>query len=139
MSKKDSIDANLHRKKDILHKYKEIECRNTLQYYVAQDVKRKENSKKHGYDSPIDKEKGKQWFYDGMKLDDASDDMRTNVSFVAGYNMAYRRQLVNNQLFELGREYFDKGYSIKDLPDKYRDNEYFMNGYNDGMNNHKHR
>lgn len=139
MSKKDSIDANLHRKKDILHKYKGKEHRNSLQYYVAQDVKRKENSKKHGYDSPIDKEKGKQWFYDGMKLDDASDDMRTNVSFVAGYNMAYRRQLVNDQLFELGREYFDKGYSINELPDKYRNNEYFMNGYNDGMNSHKHR
>ena len=65
--------------------------------------------------------------------------MRTNVSFVAGYNMAYRRQLVNDQLFELGREYFDKGYSINELPDKYRNNEYFMNGYNDGMNSHKHR
>ena len=139
MSKKDSIDAKLHRKKDILHKYKGKEHRNTLQYYVAQDVKRKENSKKHGYDSPIDKEKGKQWFYDGMKLDDASDDMRTNVSFVAGYNMAYRRQLVNDQLFELGIEYFDKGCSINELPDKYRNNEYFMNGYNDGMNSHKHR
>lgn len=137
MSRKDSIDANLHRKKDNLHKYKGRERRNTLQYYVAQDVKRKENSKKHGYDSPVDKEKGKQWFYDGMKLEDAPEEMKTNVSFVAGYNMAYRRQLVNNQLFELGREYFDKGYSTDELPDKYRENEYFLKGYNDASNGRK--
>ena len=137
MSRKDSIDANLHRKKDILHKYKGREHRNTLQYYVAQDVKRKENSKKHGYDSPVDKEKGKQWFYDGMKLEDAPEEMKTNVSFVAGYNMAYRRQLVNNQLFELGMEYFDKGYSTDELPDKYRENEYFLKGYNDASNGRK--
>lgn len=134
MSMKDSIDTNLNRKKDILHKYKGIEHRNTLQYYVAQDVKRKQNSHKHGYNSPLDKEKGKQWFYDGMKFDDAPEEMKTNVSFVAGYNWAYRQQLVNNELYELGKEYFEKGVSVTLVPDIYQDNEYFLKGYNDALN-----
>lgn len=135
MSKKDSADANLHKKKDNLHKYKGIEHRNTLQYYVAQDVKKKQNSIKYGYDSPLDKEKGKQWFMEGMKLTDAPIEMQNNVSFVSGYNMAYRMNYVNNQLFDLGREYFEKGISIDNVPNIYRNNEYFLNGYNDVLNN----
>ena len=139
MSIKDSVDTNLQRKKSLLHKYKGIEHRNTLQYYVAQDVKKKQNSHKHGYNSPVDKEKGMQWFYEGMKLDDATDEMKTNVSFVAGYNMAYRQHLVNSQLYELGRKYFDDGCSIENIPDKYRNNEMLLKGYNDRMNNYKSR
>lgn len=101
-----------------------------LQYSVSQDVKIKKKASKHGYNSPIDKEKGIKWFNDGYAFEDAPEDMKNNVSFVNGYNYAYRIKLINDKLFELGVEYYNKGIALYNIPEKYSDNMYFMDGYN---------
>lgn len=104
-----------------------------LQYYVSQDVKLKNKTLKYGYNNPVDKEKGIKWFNDGFTLEDAPDDMRNNISFVNGFNYAYRINLINEKLFELGIEYYNKGIPLYNIPEKYSDNTYFMDGYNNAM------
>ena len=111
-------------------KYSERSARAALQYYVAKDVNYKNNSIKHGYNSSIDKDKGIKWFNDGYTLEDAPEDMKNNVSFLNGYNYAYRIKLINDKLFELGVEYYNKGIALCNIPEKYSDNMYFMDGYN---------
>lgn len=101
-----------------------------LQYSVSQDVKLKNKSLKHGYNSPIDKDKGIKWFNDGLSLEDAPDELRNSISFVNGFNYAYRMKLINDKLFELGIEYYNKGIALYNIPEKYSDNMYFIDGYN---------
>ena len=75
---------------------------------------------------------GMQWFNNGFSLDDASDEMKNNNSFVDGYKKGKRLDAINKQLFELGREWYLNGRNIEDAPANYKNNKYFCDGYGSG-------
>ena len=129
MSNKYSRDSSKMKKLDNYKKNRVHSAGAALQYYVAQDVKLK-NSRLKGYGSTIDKDKGIKWFNEGLTLEDAPEELRNNISFVNGFNYAYRIKLVNDTLYKTGIEYFERGISLIDVPEKYINNPYFMDGYN---------
>lgn len=129
MSNKYSRDSSKMKKLDNYKKRKVQSAGAALQYYVAQDVKFK-NSHLIGYGSTIDKDKGIKWFNEGLTLEDAPEELINSISFVNGFNYAYRIKLVNDTLYKTGVEYFERGISLIDVPEKYIDNEFFMDGYN---------
>ena len=139
MGNKSGINNNKLKKQDNYRKYGGKAARESLQYYVSKDVRRKNAIGKHSYNNEEDKKKGIEWFNNGLSLEDASEDMRNNVSFVAGFNRAYRIKLVNDSLYNLGREYFDRGISLDNVPENYRNNEFFIAGYNSCITINKHR
>lgn len=129
MSYKYSRDSSKMKKLDNYRKNRIQSAGAALQYYVSQDVKFK-NKQLKSYGNSIDKDKGINWFNEGLSLDDAPEELRNNVSFVNGFNYAYRIKLVNDTLYKTGVEYFERGVSLIDVPEKYTDNKYFMDGYN---------
>ena len=129
MSNKYSRDSGKMSKLNNYKKRKVHSAGAALQYYVAQDVKFK-NRHLIGYGSTIDKDKGIKWFNEGLTLEDAPEELRNSISFVNGFNYAYRIKLVNDTLYKTGVEYFERGISLIDVPEKYIDNEFFMDGYN---------
>ena len=133
MARKNGRDNSKMKRQDNYRKYSGIAVRNTLQYYVSQDVKRKNNSVKHSYNNEMDRQKGLQWFNSGLLLDDAPEELRNNKSFIDGFNKGYRIKLVNDNLYDLGREYFERGISLEDAPKNYINNPYFIDGYNKAM------
>ena len=98
---------------------------------IADDITRvqKKDSIVYNYNETIF-ERGKLWFNEGLSLDDAPDNLKTNVSFVTGYNKAKRDQYVNDLAYQTGIEYRDKGILFDEIPEIYKKNEFFMNGYN---------
>ena len=73
---------------------------------------------------------GKWWFNEGFALDEAPDNLKDNVSFVAGFNKAKRDKYVNDLAYNTGIEYRNKGVSFEELPIIYKNNPFFMKGYN---------
>ena len=129
MSDRNSRDSSKMKKLDNYKKNRVHSAGAALQYYVAQDVKFKNRNSK-GYGNSVDKDKGIKWFNEGLTLEDAPEELRNSISFVNGFNYAYRIKLVNDTLYKTGIEYFERGISLIDVPEKYIDNEYFMDGYN---------
>ena len=128
-------------KREIYHSYKERKHtrvdngrRNDaiLQSKVANDVKRNASSgnvlgNKNDFDN------GLAWFNNGLTLDDASNDMKNNPSFIAGFKKGERLVVINQSLYEEGKKYFEQGLPLESAPKNYKDNEYFILGYNESM------
>ena len=123
-----------HRKK--LQKNSLDLIQNINQTRVAKDIKQKDYKNKLTYRfNEKDFNDGIRWFESGLSLDEASEDLRNNDSFIAGFEKGKWIQYVNQQAYNTGIEYFERGISFDDIPDNYKHNEFFMNGYNDRMNN----
>lgn len=75
---------------------------------------------------------GMEWFNNGFSLEDASDEMKNNHSFIDGFNKGKRLDAINKQLFELGRKWYLDGRNVEDAPDNYKNNKYFCDGYESG-------
>lgn len=75
---------------------------------------------------------GMEWFNKGYSLDDASDEMKENNTFVDGYKKGERLASINNQLFDLGKKWYEEGRTLSDAPEKYVSNEHFCSGYESG-------
>lgn len=130
MSRKNGMNSNKIKKQKNIQKYSSVAAQQTLQYYVSKDVKSKKNGPKRGYNNSVDKDKGIQWFNEGLALDEAPEELRNNISFLNGFNYAYRLKLINDKLYELGIEYYNNGVPLYNIPEKYSENEYFLKGYN---------
>ena len=126
MGRKGIYDNWKYRKN--FYKYGTKRISDDLQSNVAEDVSIKTNrgSIKYNYDEDMFL-KGRKWCEEGFKLEEAPNDMRSNVSFVAGYDKERRLMSINQQLYDLGREYYEKGT----LLENYRQSKFFVDGYND--------
>jgi len=78
--------------------------------------------------------KGKLWFNEGLSLEEAPDNLKNNVSFVAGYQKAERVKSANELSFKTGIDFYDRGVPFEEIPKIYKNNEFFMNGYNSKSN-----
>lgn len=134
INKLGNVNMSNSRQKSISNrKYDAISSRETLQCRVAQDIKRKNNDLNYHFNID-DYNRGIKWFENGLSLDDASEEMLKNVSFVNGFKRGRRVKIINEQLYNLGKECFENGTVLEDIPANYRVNEMFMNGYNDASN-----
>lgn len=100
------------------------------QSLVAEDIKRKENALRNGFDSKAF-QRGFDWFEAGFSLDDAPENIRNNASFIAGFKRGKRIKLINQRLYDEGIKYYNDGVSLDEIPKNYRNNVYFMLGYNE--------
>ena len=83
--------------------------------------------------------KGIEWFNSGLTLEEASEELRKNGSFIKGFQRGKTIRLVNDNLYNTGFDYYLRGGLLEDAPENYRTNDYFIAGYEDAMSNHKHR
>lgn len=75
-------------------------------------------------------EKGSQFFYDGLSLEDAPLELRENVTFINGFKRAKRISEINESLRLLGAEWRQSGIPLDNAPKNYINNPYFIDGYN---------
>lgn len=123
-------DNGKMRRQSIAWKDNNTISRNCRQYYISKDIEKKNKPIKHSYNNVEDRQKGFDWFNNGLSLEEAPEEMQNNASFIVGYNRAYRAKIINDNLYDLGREYYERGVSLEDIPERYKDDEYFINGYN---------
>ena len=114
------------------HKMKMNEVRRYRNYnskLVAIDTHTKNLEHKKVTDMSIF-DKGVLWFENGLLLDDAPDDMKTNFNFINGFNKAKRLKNINENLEILGFEWYESGLPLDAAPSTYINNPYFIDGYN---------
>lgn len=99
------------------------------QSQIADELRQQKNSIVNNYNKN-DFDKGMNWFYEGISLDEAPEKLKDNVSFIAGYERSKRIRAANDLSYNTGVEYYEKGYSLEEIPKMYRDNPFFMDGYN---------
>ena len=80
---------------------------------------------------------GHQWYYNGFKLEEAEEHLRTNKNFVNGYNRASRLASLEKRFYALGESYFNKGLSLEEIPDTYKNNETVLKGYEEAKINRR--
>lgn len=80
---------------------------------------------------------GRQWFNDGMKLEEAPQNLSSNINFVNGYKNAERVSRAEVDSYNMGYTYASDNIPIEELPLQYRNSPFFMQGYNDAKNNVK--
>lgn len=74
---------------------------------------------------------GEDWFNNGMKLDEAPEELKTNHNFVKGFLRAERIQNIALQQYEMGVEFCRNGIPVEQIPERYRNNPNIIKGYND--------
>ena len=106
---------------------------------ILREMRDKENYKKtYTYDEAIFN-RGKDWFHEGMSLEEAPKEIRENPNFVNGYQFAVRKDKINKTLEISGAEWYFSGHTLEEAHSGYLNSEYFVKGYNDAKNNNKRR
>lgn len=72
---------------------------------------------------------GVKWFYSGLSLDDAPDELRNNFNFINGFKKTERLEGINSELEALGIEWFNNGFNLEDASDSYLRSPYFRQGF----------
>lgn len=103
----------------------------SVQSNLAEDLAREKNRDSiiHNFDKNS-LQQGKNWFDEGLSLEDAPENLKKNASFVAGYKKAQRVQYINEQVYNAGVDYYNRGIPFDEIPKIYINNEFFIAGYN---------
>lgn len=74
---------------------------------------------------------GIKFFDDGGLLEEAPVELRENINFIHGYEMAKKKRENRQEVYDLGVKKFVDGVHLGKVSEIYRNNPDFMQGYTD--------
>lgn len=114
----------------IKHKYFVYE-RAHRQEKIAFDIRNKDKLKNY---QPSDINlviQGQEYFYSGISLEEAPENLKNNINFINGYDRAKRFENRKLDAYDLGFQYFIVGKTLDEASEVLKNNLYFNLGYND--------